>query len=387
MQICRSIFLLQGQIDKLPAGHADRSTLEVQRDHARMHQDKATAQKEEVSALVADPPPRTAVCQLDFGMIDLQAPTGATEAQRKAALVNVLTGVICRLRNVGVVRRYVDLVTPLFEGDEDDNDFFFLRAGSTHLFEQTNELEDIDELILITDGCAKQFASVFFEWVCSAAHAPVLVALLDSLPAFAQLCAYLQDAYHVKVRHIRKASYHGACLADAHFAHLARAFLQAFNAYHGALYRLQRLSPAERAKLPKEARTVPEPPPRGAVELAAFVNKNFKNTTMYVVPSIDRSPSLKPPLETLKLGIKSYHDFTYPQGADSVWALPTSRSPASQGKLEYFRYKKRVLPKRGGGAGKGGATKDKKDKDSKRGKKRKYGGDASDDMDYSLGDD
>lgn len=101
--------------------------------------------------------------------------------------------------------------------------------------------------------------------------------------------------------HVRKASYHGACLCDSHFSHLNR---QVGIAVRDNFARVKRQVDGNLVKRQRDVR-----PLQCARDLAQLVQDKLPaNINMVVFDSIDRRAELKPTVRAVT-SIKKYHHF------------------------------------------------------------------------------
>jgi hypothetical protein len=148
-----------------------------------------------------------------------------------------------------------------------------------------------------------------------------------------QLLAELSVQFQQRFEHWRKASYHGACLCDAHFAAISKKLVAAMNASMGHHLRQQRDGP--------HGMTLDAPPaaPTDAAAFAEWLPNQLENTAVKLFPFIERDGDLKPDIKTLKMAIKSMHAFTF-KNAETVLGRHTVETPEADGVEEEFDYKK-----------------------------------------------
>lgn len=137
----------------------------------------------------------------------------------------------------------------------------------------------------------------------------------------------------MELQHVRKASYHGHCLNDAHLSMINKKVGEEVHHHHGQLKRSHSMAfmPAS----PQAAAEAPAQPPLNAADLAEFIKKRLNNTEVVLLPKIDRSARLKPKVATLWAGIKSCHDFTFPD-ANTVRCRRLTSDAKHTGVVEQF---------------------------------------------------
>lgn len=133
---------------------------------AEDHKHVADTQREAVKQIFREPPQGTLVILADFGTADLQLPIGADAEEKGAGRVTVFSLVLQWKDDAGQLhRQFLDYTTQ--DHQVQLNDYHFIRAALMHLATKMGFLRGMSKVVFITDGCAKQFACVYFESVCS----------------------------------------------------------------------------------------------------------------------------------------------------------------------------------------------------------------------------
>lgn len=171
MQICLSTRTLPVELQR-ETNHAERARLQWQLEVAQRHAATAVAQRNWVKDLfVRQLADDEAVVMMDFGVaslhLNVSSGGGATASSVPVCSFVVKVGGGQRVGTNAKGQHFIDVLCedPLVS----NNDFYFVRAAILSLLDTW--LLGVDRVTFVTDGCSKQFASVFFEKVRKSCYA------------------------------------------------------------------------------------------------------------------------------------------------------------------------------------------------------------------------
>jgi hypothetical protein len=200
-------------------------------------------------------------------------------------------------------RKYIDIIC---EDDETRGaDYFYVREAWNYLFNNTNHFNGFTEIIIWSDGGAAHFKQVYTQHFFST----------------------LSQIHKKRISYHFWASYHGHGLHDSHITHNKRAIEKYLLSHEGER------DLAYDQKLQVYTKISDTTPIRSVSELQRVLLDSYTNPTatsfrtrrttrsispspyvsyfIYHLPSVDRTPSLKPDLKSLSKGTHKFHCFEY----------------------------------------------------------------------------
>jgi hypothetical protein len=244
---------------------------------------------------------------MDFGVIDTY-PNVAYKDKINACITDFVLVLEYIDKEKKRHRDYIDILC------EDiltkDNDYFYLRHAWHYLLTQTSHFQPFNIIYTWSDGAAKHFKQVY---------------------AFHFFSTFF-GTYKKHITNHLFASHHGHGLWDAHFAHnntIIRHFLRkkqgererAYSTTHRVYINPSEHSPIQSAK---QVRDLLISSYHTTVTKPTHCNDNpnpsptHVSYNIYILPHIDRDPSLKPNLKTLSKGTQKFHCFEYDENNHSI---------------------------------------------------------------------